>query len=109
MDHVPKSDRHIQMVYLFFACIQSPFPSHAKYRLPVRFFQPGEYIDFCHQFNCFLEGDDDFLLVGEVIVGEGAAATVFEPFVANLVAANLEFPDFRWDPFEVLGVIDQHP
>ena len=66
-------------------------------------------IDFGHEADGFGEGDDDFLVVGEVVVGELAAAAVFEPFVEDLVAADVELPDFFRDAFEVLIFVYLHP
>ena len=63
-------------------------------------------VDFGHEADGFIQGDDDFLVVGEVVVGELAAAAVFEPFVADLVAADVEVPDGGWNAFEVLVFVD---
>ena len=47
--------------------------------------------------------------MGNVIIGEGAAFAVFEPFFADLVAADVEVPDLRRDAFKVLVFIDIDP
>ena len=46
------------------------------------------------------------LIVGQVIVGELSAFTILEPFVTDLVAADVEFPDFFRDAFKILGRVD---
>jgi len=46
-------------------------------------------INLCHEADCFRERDDDLLVMGEVVLGEGAAFAVFEPFLADLVAADV--------------------
>lgn len=50
------------------------------------------FIDFAHKTNGFGEGEDDLLIVGEVIFREGAALSVLQPFLADLVTADVEVP-----------------
>ncbi|MGH7866160.1 MAG: hypothetical protein ACREP9_00685 [Candidatus Dormibacteraceae bacterium] len=52
------------------------------------------------------EGGDGLLVVAEVFVGEGAAPAVFEPLLADLVAADVELPHLRRDALEILGGVD---
>lgn len=52
---------------------------------------------------CFTQGRDDFAVMLQVIIGQGAAPAVFEPLLANLIAADLESPDFGRDALEVLA------
>ena len=63
-------------------------------------------VDIGHKAEGFFESDDHFLVMGEVVVGEGAAAAVFEPFFADLVAADMEAEDFGRDAFEILVGVD---
>jgi hypothetical protein len=49
-------------------------------------------IYFCHEAESFFEGDDDFLVVGDVVIGDGAAFAVYKPLFADLIAANVEIP-----------------
>ena len=63
-------------------------------------------VDLFHQLHGAAEGDDDALVVGQVVVGELAAAAVLEPFVEDLVAADVEGPDVGRDAVEVLGGVD---
>jgi len=51
------------------------------------------FVDLGHEVEVFGESDDDFLLVGDVLGGEGAAFVILEPFLAGLVAADAEAPD----------------
>lgn len=53
-----------------------------------------------------MQGDDDFLVVHDVVEGEGAVVAVFEPFLGGLVAADVELPGGGGDVVEVLGVVD---
>ena len=59
-----------------------------------------DFIDLGHQANGFAEGDDDFVIVGDVFVVQGAAFAVFEPFLTDLVAADVEVPDGLGDALE---------
>lgn len=47
---------------------------------------------FCHNANRFAQGDDDLLVVGDVVFRERAAFAVFEPFITDLVSANVKVP-----------------
>ena len=40
----------------------------------------------------------------QIVVTEGSASAVFEPLFANLIAADVEIPDFGRDTLEVLAV-----
>ena len=55
-------------------------------------------VNFCHEANGFGQGYQDFLIVVEVGKGEGTAFAVLEPFLADLIAADGEGPDFRRGP-----------
>ena len=52
-----------------------------------------DLVDLCHEADGFGEGDDDLVVVGDVFVGQGAAFAVLEPFLADLIAADVEVPD----------------
>lgn len=66
-------------------------------------------VDLAHQADGLVEGDDDALVVADVLARERATFTVFEPLVADLVAADLEVPHRLGDAAEVLGRVDPHP
>ena len=53
-----------------------------------------------------MEGDNHFLIMGQVVVGKKAATTVFDPFLGNLVATNIEGPDYRGNSFEILAWVN---
>ena len=64
-----------------------------------------------HDANCLAEGDNYLLVVVDVLVGQDTARTrvlatfsltVLEPLVADLIAADVEAPDFLWDTLETL-------
>ena len=65
--------------------------------------QVDDFVDFLHEADGFVEGDDDAVVVGEVVGGEGPALAVFEPFLADLVAADVEVPDLFGDAVEADG------
>ena len=49
-------------------------------------------VDLLHQANGLGEGDDDLLVVDDVVLGERAALAVLEPLLADLVATDVEVP-----------------
>jgi len=65
-------------------------------------------VDFGHEAKGFRQRRDDALVVGDVVVAERAALAVFEPLVADLVAADVEVPHLGRDAFEVLLLVDPH-
>ena len=52
-----------------------------------------DLVDLGHDVDSLTEGDDDLLIVGDVLVRESASLSVFKPLVADLVAADVEVPD----------------
>jgi len=50
-----------------------------------------------------VEGDDNFLVVADVVLGKGAPLTVLEPLVTDLIAADVEVPDLLRDAAETEG------
>ena len=52
-----------------------------------------DLVDLLHEADDLVEGDNDFLITGEVVGREGAALPVLEPFVADPVTANVEVLD----------------
>lgn len=69
----------------------------------------NDFVYLRHQADGFVEGDDYFLVVGDVVFGEGAAFAVFEPFLADLVAADVEIPDVVGDALEAGGLCLVNP
>ena len=58
-----------------------------------------DLVDLLHQADGFIQGDDDLVVVGDVILREDAAFVVFEPFLADLIAADVKGPRrFRYAP-----------
>jgi len=47
-----------------------------------------DFVDLAHQSDGLGEGHDDLLVVGDVVLRERATLSVFEPFLADLVAAD---------------------
>ena len=61
-----------------------------------------DFVDFLHDADGFGDGDDDFLVVVDVVGGEFPAFAVLESLFADLPAANVELPDFFGDALEIL-------
>ena len=51
-------------------------------------------VDLGHEADRLVQGDDDPPVMGDVLVRECAPLPVLEPLVADLIAADLEVPDF---------------
>jgi hypothetical protein len=43
--------------------------------------------------------------VGQFVIGKLSALAVFEPFLADLIAADIEVLDLGWNTFKVLFFI----
>ncbi len=63
-------------------------------------------VNLLHQRNRLGESGDNTLIVFEVIEGERAAFAVLEPFVADLVAADMEIPHLRRHALKILCFVD---
>jgi len=48
-------------------------------------------VDLDHEADNFVQGDNDLLVVGNVVLAQAAALAVLEPLLANLVAATRKF------------------
>ena len=64
---------------------------------------------FFHNPNSFREGNDDFLVVLDVLVRKFSTLTIFEPFLRGLVATDVEIPYGFRHIVEVLFRIDINP
>ena len=51
-----------------------------------------------------IKGNDDLLVVLEVVVGQFPGLAVFQPLLADLVAADVEVPNLPWDATELSWV-----
>ena len=65
-----------------------------------------DFVYGLHFTDGFVKGHDDLLIMPGVFVGQFAALAVFEPFFADLVAADVEMPDLRRHASEVLRRVD---
>jgi hypothetical protein len=65
-----------------------------------------DFVDFSHEADGFVQGDDDALVVEDVFVGKRPASAVLELLFADLVAANMKVPDIVGDAIEPAGRID---
>jgi hypothetical protein len=53
----------------------------------------NDVVDLPHQADGVSQGDDDLLVMGNVVVGEYAALAILEPLLVDLVPADVEVPD----------------
>ena len=67
------------------------------------------HINLGHQPYGFGEGDDDLLVVGDIVRREFPSFAVLEPFFADLVAADVEVPHVLWNTTEALGLCLVNP
>jgi hypothetical protein len=65
-----------------------------------------DFGDFGHEAGGFGEGDDNFLVVEDVVEVELAVFTVFEPFLGGLVSTDVEVPGYFGNVGEILGLVD---
>jgi hypothetical protein len=56
----------------------------------------NDLVNLLHQVDDFTQGDDDLVVAANVILRERAAFAVFEPFLANLIAADVEVLQAPW-------------
>lgn len=61
-------------------------------------------VDLGHEADGFGKGDHDFMIVLNVVRGEGAAFAVLEPLIANLITADVEVPDLVRHTLETAGL-----
>ena len=59
-------------------------------------------VNFRHEADGFTQGSNHLAVVLQIVIGQGSATAVLEPLFANLIAADMEIPDFARDAFEVL-------
>ena len=62
-----------------------------------------DLVDLGHDTDGLVQGDDDLLIVGDILVRERAALPVLKPLVADLVAADVEVPDLLGHALEPDG------
>jgi hypothetical protein len=58
-------------------------------------------VDLLHQTNGFAQYDDDLVVVGDIILRKRAALTVFEPFLGDLVSADVKTPHGLGHSFKI--------
>ena len=63
----------------------------------------NELIDLLHQPGGLSECDDDAVVVGDIICGEGAVLTLLQPLLADPLAADMEVPDLLGHAAEADG------
>ena len=82
LDDARSKRDHLRRRGLGLACLERPRPA----AVPL-----DDSVDLLHQADSLGEGDDDLLVVGDVVVGKGAALAVLEPLLAYLVAVMWKF------------------
>lgn len=68
-----------------------------------------DFIDLLHQTNSFRQGNDNLLVMRDVVFSQHAAFTVFEPFLANLITTDVEVPHGLEHVAEAFGLSLVHP
>src|SRR5206468_829659 len=56
-----------------------------------------DLVDLTHQADRLMDGDDDALVMDDVVLCQCAPLAVLEPLRANRVATDVEVPDVLWD------------
>ena len=62
-------------------------------------------INVCHEGDCLCQGSYNALVVPNIIKRYHAAFAIFEPLVADLVAADMKFPYMLWHSIKILCLI----
>ena len=60
-------------------------------------------------FNCFFNCRNDLAVMFNFFKGQYSPFSIFEPFMANLIPADLVFPQCFFDSFKILTAIDINP
>ncbi len=68
-----------------------------------------DLVNLLHQADRLGEGDDNFLVMSDVVLRESAALAVLEPLLADLVAADVEIPHLLAHALEAGGLRLVHP
>src|SRR6266487_6182986 len=65
-------------------------------------------INLIHQKDGLSQRCYNSLIMLDVFVRQNPLLAVFQPFVTNLIAADMEAPHFRRHAFKILSLIDIH-
>ena len=65
-------------------------------------------VDFGHEPDGFSEGGHIVLVVLQVVDGQCAAFAVFEPFLADLIVADMEVPHLQRHILKVPSLVNPH-
>ena len=63
-------------------------------------------VNSSHQADGFREGDDNPLIVLDILVAQRAAFAILEPLLADLIAADMEVPNLLRHAAEELILVD---
>ncbi len=66
----------------------------------------NDLIDIAHDLDGFAQDGNDVLIMNEIVKAEFASFAVFEPFLTNLIAADVEVPNVVGDVGEILLVVN---
>jgi hypothetical protein len=66
----------------------------------------NDLINIIHDFDGFAQDGNDVLIMNEIIEAEFASFAVFEPFLTNLITADVEVPNVVGDVGEILLVVN---
>lgn len=65
-----------------------------------------DLINIAHDLDGFTQDGNDVLIMNEVVKAEFASFAIFEPFLTNLIAADVEVPNVVGNVGEILLVVD---
>src|SRR5438132_1516641 len=66
----------------------------------------NDLVDLIHDADRLGEGDDNLLVVGDVLLRENATLAVLEPLVTDLVAADVKVPHLLGHTAEASGGVE---
>ena len=66
----------------------------------------NDLINIIHDLDGFAQDGNDVLIMNEVVKTEFASFAVFEPFLTDLIAADVEVPNVVRDISEILLVVN---
>jgi hypothetical protein len=66
------------------------------------------FVDLSHEADGFVQGNDNLVVMSDVISRKFSAFAVLEPLFADLVAADVELPDVFWHVAKALRRVDPH-
>ena len=66
----------------------------------------NDLVNLPHQADGFVERGDDLRVMQNVCVSERVPLSIFEPFVADLISADMKLPDLCGHAFKAAATVD---